>query len=60
MARFGEGSEANVNKLKRASNAENTVKSTNVWVRAYDEWRVANSIEETLHETEPDVVVASL
>ena len=52
MARFC--NKKNANELKSASKCKNTCQSTNVWVKAYNDWRKERSISARLEETEPE------
>ena len=49
--RFHELNDSNVEQLKSKSKAKNTTKSTNVWVRAYDDWRIKRGFVEKLENT---------
>jgi hypothetical protein len=46
----------NVELYREASDAKNTKKSTDTWVRAFNEWRETNGILEELHQTEAVVL----
>ena len=55
-SRFHEPSDEDVQQLKVKSKNKNTDRSTNVWVRAYEEWRTKRSFNESLEQTPPDIL----
>ena len=55
-SRFRFLSEDDITALKSRSKAANTTKSTNVWVRAYNSWRLKRGFQETLETTDPVVL----